>query len=196
MPFQWSMHNKNTQYPPRKSPRRSSIDYSTAGYYFVTICSYDREAFFGDVVNDQMRLNPAGQAMEDLWVDIPRQFNQVKLDAFVIMPNHIHGIIILEGGITLSRVVQAFKSIATHAYVQGVHQHGWKKFDQHLWQRSFYDHVVRNQEDLLRIQEYILNNPLQWAMDNENPDCLILRADTRSAPTKINRGTQILHFYA
>ena len=101
MPFQWSMHNKNTQYPSRKSPRRSSIDYSTAGYYFVTICSYNRETFFGDVVNDQMRLNPAGQAMEDLWADIPRQFNQVKLDAFVIMPNHIHGIIILEGGITL-----------------------------------------------------------------------------------------------
>ena len=165
------MDNKNTKYPSRKSPRRPSIDYSTAGYYFVTVCSHNREAFFGEVVNDQMRLNPAGQAIEDIWADIPRQFNQVKLDAFVIMPNHIHGIIILEGGISLSRVVQAFKSIATHAYVRGVHKQGWKKFDQNLWQRSFYDHVIRNQKDLLRIQEYILNNPLQWAMDNENPDC-------------------------
>ena len=61
---------------------------------------------------------------------------------------------------------------------------------------SFYDHVIRNQKDLLRIQEYILNNPLQWALDDENPDRLILRADTRSAPTKINRGTQMFNFYA
>ena len=86
------------------------------------------------------------------------------------MPNHIHGIIALDKGILLSRVIQAFKSISTTEYIRGVRQQGWKKFDQSLWLRSFYDHVIRSEKDLFRVQEYIMNNPLQWAMDDENPD--------------------------
>jgi len=86
------------------------------------------------------------------------------------MPNHIHGIIILKKGIALTRVIQAFKSLSTNEYIRGVKAQGWEKFDGTLWQRSFYDHVIRNDQDLFRIQEYILNNPLQWALDDENPD--------------------------
>jgi len=67
-------------------------------------------------------------------------------------------------------VIQAFKSTSTNKYIRGVNQEGWNKFDQTLWQRSFYDHVIRNDQDLSRIQEYILNNPLQWALDDENPN--------------------------
>ena len=170
MPSQLTMNSHNALYPSRKSLRLSSFDYSTAGYYFVTICSHHREAFFGEVINEEMRLNPAGQMIKSLWAEVPHGFNQVHLDSFVVMPNHIHGIIILGNGITLSRVIQAFKSITTHEYIRGVHERGWKEFNQILWQRSFYDHVIRNQKDLYRVQEYILNNPLQWDMDNENPN--------------------------
>ena len=101
---------------------------------------------------------------------LPRRFEQVGLDSFVVMPNHVHGIVILKQGIALTRVIQAFKSISTNEYIRGVKTKGWEKFDGTLWQRSFYDHVIRNDQDLSRIQEYILNNPLQWALDDENPD--------------------------
>jgi len=136
------------------------------------------------------------------WKDLPRRFGRVLLDSFVVMPNHIHGIIILKDNIgvpsnrglsmvvgaqpvkdaivvgadlvsariCLSRVIQAFKSTSTNAYIRGVYQQGWNKFDRSLWQRSFYDHVIRNEMDLLRVREYILNNPLQWAFDEENPE--------------------------
>ena len=67
-------------------------------------------------------------------------------------------------------MVQVFKSVCTNQYIRGVRQQGWEKFDRTFWQMSFYDHVIRNEQDLLRVQKYILNNPLQWALDDENPD--------------------------
>jgi REP element-mobilizing transposase RayT len=175
-------NNKDILYPSRKGPRLSMYDYSSAGYYFVTICTRHRECFFGEIIKEAMSLNCAGQMIASAWSDMPRRFNQVSLDSFVVMPNHIHGIIILKNGIgvgadlvsariCVSRVIQAFKSTSTNEYIRRVNQKGWDKFDKTLWQRSFYDHVIRNEKDLLRIQEYILNNPLQWAMDEENPDC-------------------------
>ncbi len=85
------------------------------------------------------------------------------------MPNHLHGIIALEEGVSLSRVIQAFKSISTNAYIQGVNQQGWVKFEKVLWQRSYYDHVIHNDKDMRRVKEYVFNNPLQWSMDAENP---------------------------
>ena len=117
-----------------------------------------------------MRLNGAGQMIASAWMALPERFEQVGLDSFVVMPNHVHGIVILKKGIALTRVIQAFKSVSTNEYIRGVKSQGWRKFDGTLWQRSFYDHVIRNDQDLFRIQEYILNNPLQRALDDENPD--------------------------
>ena len=162
--------NKNTQYPARKNPRLSGYDYSNAGYYFVTICTHKRECFFGKIIDDAMCLNDAGRMIMSAWTDLPQRFDQVDLDSFIVMPNHLHGIIVLDKGIPLSRVIQVFKSIGTTEYIRGVRQQGWKSFDQSLWLRSFHDHVIRNDQDLLRVQEYIMNNPLQWAIDDENPD--------------------------
>jgi len=172
-------NNKDVSFPSRQGPRLSMYDYSSAGYYFVTICTRHRECLFGEIIKDAMSLNVAGQMVASVWSDIPKRFDQLSLGPFVVMPNHIHGIIILKNGIgvgadlvsarpCLSRVVQAFKSTSTNEYIRAVKQKGWDKFDKTLWQRSFYDHVIRNEQDLSRIQEYILNNPLRWAMDEEN----------------------------
>jgi len=170
MPDQSPINDKNTLRPSRKSLRLADYDYSTAGYYFVTICIREQQCLLGEIVADVVRLNSAGQMITSAWTVLPERFEQVDLDLFVVMPNHIHGIVVLKKGITLTRVIQAFKSISTHEYIRGVRGQGWKKFDGTLWQRSFYDHVIRNDQDLSRIQEYIVNNPLQWALDDENPN--------------------------
>jgi REP element-mobilizing transposase RayT len=156
--------------PSRKSLRLAEYDYSTAGYYFVTICVHGKRCLLGEVIKDVVHLNGAGRMIASIWLDMPRRIGQVSLDSFVVMPNHIHGIVISEKGIALSRVIQAFKSISTNEYIRGVHQYGWEKFDSTFWQRSFYDHVIRNDKDLIRVQEYIVNNPVAWALDEENPD--------------------------
>ncbi len=176
------------RYPARKNTRLSTFDYSSGGHYFITICTHERTCFFGEVIDGEMLLNSCGEMVASMWAEIPRRFNQAHLDAYIVMPNHIHGIIVLEEGLSLSSVIQTFKSVCTNGYIRGVHNQEWKKFYQALWQRSFYDHVIRNQKDLLRIQEYIVNNPLQWSMDDENPnreDNVKSRADTRSAPTNV-----------
>ncbi len=161
--------HKNTKYPFRKSPRLAEYDYANTGFYFVTICLQDKVCRFGEIVDDEMQLNDVGEMIGTEWLLLPQRFKQVGLDSFVVMPNHIHGIIDLEKGITLSRVIQAFKSVSTNEYIRGVKQLGWGKFDGTLWQRSFYDHVIRNGNDLFRVQEYIQNNPLSWSLDEENP---------------------------
>ena len=164
------INNKNTPRPSRKSLRLAEYDYSTAGYYFVTICIREQQCLLGEIVADAVCLNSAGQMIASAWMALPERFEQVGLDSFVVMPNHIHGIVVVKKGIALTHVIQAFKSLSTNEYIRGVHAQGWGKFDGTLWQRSFYDHVIRNDQDLSRIQEYILNNPLQWALDDENPD--------------------------
>ena len=170
MPDQPPINNNNAPHPSRKSPRLAAYDYSSTGYYFVTICVREQQCLLGEIVEDAVRLNSSGQMIASAWLALPQRFEQVGLDSFVVMPNHVHGIVILKKDIILTRVIQAFKSVSTNEYIRGVKAQGWKKFDGTLWQRSFYDHVIRNDQDLFRIQEYILNNPSQWALDDENPD--------------------------
>ncbi len=173
-------HHKNTKYPSRKSPRLVEYDYANTGYYFVTVCVQDKLCRFGEIANDVMQLNSIGKMIESEWLALPQRFEHVGLDSFVVMPNHIHGVIYLEKGIALSRVIQAFKSVSTNEYIRGVHHFGWEKSNGTFWQRSFYDHVIRNDKDLFRVQEYILNNPLSWSLDEENPDCKSRRSTGRT----------------
>ena len=160
-------NDKVIKYPSRKSCRLLEYNYSQGGYYFVTICTCKKECLFGEIINEGMCLNSAGEMIAALWRSLPERFDEVTLDSYVVMPNHIHGIVVLKEGIDLSRVMQVFKSVSTNEYIRGVHQQKWVQFSGTLWQRSFYDHVIRNEKDLLRIQEYILNNPSQWAIDDE-----------------------------
>jgi putative transposase len=162
----------------RRSLRLKGYDYAQAGAYFVTICAQDRACLFGNVVEESMCLNDAGHMFAMLWNDIPVRFADLEVDTFVVMPNHVHGIVVLSdtaNGATksapaLGAVVAAFKSMTTVHYIRGVKTRGWPEFRQRLWQRNYYEHVVRDESELDRIRRYIDENPARWAFDDENPE--------------------------
>lgn len=182
-------------YDPKKHQRRSirlnGYDYSQPGLYFVTIVAMDRKCLFGDVENEKMVFNDAGKFVQNCWLDIPSHFPNVKLDEFIVMPNHIHGIISIidddktdksvgakhfsplqdnnttfrSPSKTIGSIVRGLKIGVTKWFRSNTDIHN-------VWQRNYYDHVIRDENDLNHIREYIINNPLQWEMDNENPDRL------------------------
>jgi putative transposase len=165
----------------RKSPRLSGYDYSQEGAYFVTVCIQNRESLLGGILNGEMRLNQPGFAVERWWKELERKFPSIKIDEyFVVMPNHLHGIIfiassqtpVVQGGHAgppLQRIMQWFKTMTTNNYIHGVKEHGWQPLKGKFWQRNFYEHVIRNDEALNRIREYIQTNPQRWDLDRENP---------------------------
>jgi putative transposase len=177
----------------RRSIRLKGYDYSQPGAYFVTIVTHQRETLFGEIVNGEMRLNPLGKLVKKCWLTISIHFPQARLDEFVIMPNHLHGIIFLSMGEasadnaltllkypmqadasplppmgtkpqSLGAIIQNFKSISTRLTNSLYFNSGSK-----LWQRNYYEHIVRDERELSRIRQYICNNPLQWETDQENP---------------------------
>jgi putative transposase len=163
----------------RTSMRLRGYDYSVPGAYFVTICVQDRACLFGEVVEGVVRLNLAGLVVESWWGMMPGRFPGVEVDAYVVMPNHLHGVVAMRttedgmgraaGEVTLSRVVQWFKSGTTAEYRRGVETEGWEPFRGRLWQRTYYDHIVRDERDLERIRTYIEANPGNWHEDEHNP---------------------------
>ena len=169
----------------RRSIRLPAYDYTQPGAYFVTICSQNRECLFGDVINGEMILNQRGEMVERTWRELAECYPGVEVDAFVVMPNHVHGIIVLVGAgpracpgrpqgvaptMSLPDVVHRFKSLTTTRYRTGVLQDGWQPFPGRLWQRNYYEHVIRDEEELNRIRQYIIANPGRWEDDAENPD--------------------------
>lgn len=172
--------------PQRRSIRIKDYDYSSVGCYFVTICTQNRECLFGHInsvgvdpcVDPTMALNEAGRLVNNWWKKLPEKFPNIELDIYQIMPNHLHGIIGVTNGIgrthgsaptTLGTIIQWFKTMSTNEYIRNVKSNHWKSFNNRLWQRNYYEHVIRNDDDLSRIREYITNNPLQWELDEENP---------------------------
>ena len=179
----------------RRPIRLSGYDYSQAGGYFVTIVTQDRLRLLGDVIGEEMRLNGAGRMVRQVWDGLPRRFPGIGLDAFVVMPNHVHGIVVIgervgvshvgavsEGdvagraatraaptGVKLGEVIGAYKSITTLEYIRGVKVEGWEGFKGRLWQGRYYERVIRGEDELDRAREYVVNNPLKWALDRENP---------------------------
>ena len=171
----------------RRSLRLQGFDYSKEGAYFVTVCTRNRECLFGAVVDGKMRLNDVGRVVQSVWDGLSERFSVIELDACVVMPNHIHGIIAVgaplvgaQEGIpddgattrvapTVGNIVGAFKSITTNEYIRGVKTGSWPPFFDRLWQRNYYEHVIRSEESLNRIREYISTNLLRWELDRENP---------------------------
>ncbi len=171
----------------RKPNRLPGYDYSQDGYYFVTICTEDKREWFGNIKNDAMELNEYGQIALECWHDLPNHYKNIKLDESIIMPNHVHGIVIIESNVGdglkpsptrygLSEVIRGFKTFSSRRINEKM-KYG-KKFH---WQRSFYDHVIRGEKELMEIQEYIVNNPKKWDMDTENTH---VGAGFKPAPTK------------
>jgi len=184
MPFDPEQHR-------RRSIRLKDYDYSWPGAYFVTVCAFQRKRLFGEVVDEEVRLSPLGGIVGDCWSEIPRHFDSVSLDTFVIMPNHIHGIVVIEDADlrtwraegrgtacraptverfakptanSLPTIIRSFKSAVTRRInaFRGVSGSA-------IWQRNYYEHIVRNEEDLSEARQYIADNPSQWAFDRENP---------------------------
>jgi putative transposase len=217
--------------PQRKNMRLQGYDYSQAGGYYITVVAQGREYLFGEIHNDEMSLNNAGKMVTKWWNKLPGKFPSVTVDAFVVMPNHIHGIILIhetvgadprvgpgdlgnhkrlekkldygvekgahtgaplrnngmgdttekgehtEGehigsplrtNVPLSQIVQWYKTMTTNEYIRGVKQSNWPRFIGKLWQRNYYEHIIRNEQDYERIFNYIDENPANWAEDEEN----------------------------
>lgn len=149
----------------RKTIRLRCFDYSTPGAYLVTICTHHRQPLLGQCRDDEVRLTAAGAAVETCWSRIPVHF-AVELDMFVVMPNHVHGILVLvRAGHAppLQTVVGSFKSAATREVNQLRETPGTS-----VWQRGYHDHVIRDECDLQRVREYIATNPARWSCDPEN----------------------------
>ncbi len=179
-----------------------NFDYSQNGAYFITICTHGRKCLFGNVgagskpaLNTQqpkdlshskpaniksplMHQNEMGQLVEYTWNDLTNHINGIELDEFIVMPNHVHGIVVidrveqkragLEPALTknhgLPEIVRQFKTFSARR-INALR----KTPGVPLWQRNYYEHIVRNEEDYLRIAEYIINNPLTWGSDENNP---------------------------
>ena len=165
-------------FPYRRDMRLPDWDYRLPGPYAITLCTEDRVHRFGTVRDGVMILNPIGEMVQSVWADMCREFPLVTLDAFVVMPNHVHAVLMLSsddiaGNPELGTVVQRFKSIATTRYARGVHERGWLPFEGRLFQRNYYEHIVRDERDLERCRAYIEANPANW---NEDPDNTELKA--------------------
>lgn len=152
-------------------------DYAAAGLYSVTICVQDRACVFGEVVGDTVRLSASGAVAQACWEAIPKHHPRVALDAFVVMPNHVHGVIGLRGGAptrvevdtrqrpgpgSLGTAVGTYKAAVTIEVRRNV----LKEF---RWQRSYYEHIVCSERELDRLRKYNEQNPLRWGLDRDNP---------------------------
>jgi REP element-mobilizing transposase RayT len=184
----WAMHSD--EYESRRSIRLPYYDYTQGGGYFVTICSEDRRCVLGDVRSEQVQLSQLGRIALACWLEIPSHFPDIILDEFVIMPNHVHGILVLRADVGVpnnprSNVgAQNFAPVADEvrifhvlpnslgsiirSYKAAVTQN-WRKqrpqLSGSIWQRNYHEHVIRDERDLLKKREYIINNPMKWELD-------------------------------
>lgn len=165
----------------RRSIRLRGYDYSQPGAYFVTTVVQTRENLLGQVVNGQMGLNQPGRMVEKWWCELGKKFSGVTPADFIIMPNHFHGIIEIDvfppsqGGpgqpqksTGLAEIVQWFKTMTTNEYMRGVKQLGWQPFAGRLWQRNYYEHIIRGMDEWEDICRYIQGNPANWTEDQLN----------------------------
>lgn len=179
----------------RRSLRLRDYDYGAAGAYFVTVCTRERISFFGELDHGNMRLNEFGDIVAACWSDLPHHFPNIQLDCFTVMPNHIHGLIEIierfsENSVgaqhaapvsatpvrhsrhnvhpgSLAAIVRSFKAASVRRINLSIGTPGAT-----VWQRNYYEHVVRDESELQRVREYIVNNPARWAEDEENPNAV------------------------
>ncbi|MDD3297066.1 MAG: hypothetical protein PHU64_06905 [Candidatus Omnitrophica bacterium] len=193
-----------SELPARRNTNRvPQHDYSKPGQYFVTICAENRKQLFGIIQNNEMVLNDIGNMIDFWWQEMFKKYKNISIDQYVIMPNHIHGIINIVGADLcigpvqnnninaidnknhidsgknivlplqykeLGQYISWFKRMAANEYIKNVKNNNWPPFNKRLWQRNYYDHIIRNDRSLDRIRAYIANNPKIWDNDIENPN--------------------------
>ncbi len=167
MPYNPDIHH-------RRSVRLQDYDYSQSGAYFVTICAHLREKLFGEIHNEYMHLNPIGVITQICWEAIPDHFPHVEIDEFIIMPNHIHGILVFTQSDDISLPRQFSKPIAgslstTIASFKSSVTRKIKQFNANfaspVWQRNYHEHIIRDEISLATIRDYVINNPATWGKD-------------------------------
>ncbi|QEP44718.1 transposase [Ectothiorhodospiraceae bacterium BW-2] len=173
----------NPEIHHRRSIRLKWYDYSQAGAYFVTICTQNRECLFGEISNGEMQLNDAGKILQMTWDALPSHYPHIELDEWVVMPNHFHCIILLTGSVEagfklapsvllplaptrhgLPEIIRALKTFSSRRINESRQTPGTK-----LWQRNYWEHIIRNEMELNHLREYIQNNPAQWELDKLHP---------------------------
>ena len=168
----------------RRSIRLRGYDYTQVGAYFVTVALRGRLALFGEVVDAEVRLNDAGEMAREVWQTMPQRFPFVEIDTFVVMPDHVHGIVVIRDDGTrapmkdaptpdslvtgatqaaraLGDVIGAYKSLTAAAYIRGVHTSQWPPFYGRLWQRNFYERIIRDEYEMNELRAYIRDNPFR-----------------------------------
>ena len=150
--------------PDRRTQRLRTQDYGRGGAYFVTIDLQDRQELLAVAERDRIALNEAGRAVERTWGLLPERFTAVTVDAFVVMPDHVHGILLLSGAqhTQLGQVIGAFKSLTTVEYIRLVRAGTCPRFAGKFWQRNFFDRILRDGESLEKARAYIASNPVNW----------------------------------
>jgi REP element-mobilizing transposase RayT len=168
----------------RSSIRLNGYNYAQSGWYFVTICTKDKDYVLGKIIDSKMKLNEKGNIIKKWWYQIPIEYPHIKLDEFIIMPNHFHGILNIIGQNgrgevttplhishdkqkmkpTLGQIIAYFKYQTTKNINQVNHSPGIK-----FWQRNYWERIIRDEQELYRIRKYILDNPIKWESDNQNP---------------------------
>ena len=164
----------------RHSIRLKYHNYSKRSVYFITLCCQHHACLFGHITHEKLVLNKAGTMVFSQWQQLPSRFSTIILHDFIVMPNHFHGIIEFTENVdkalspskqeqrfapTLGGVIGAFKSLSTHEYIQGVNKDAWQPFDKKLWQRNYYEHIIRDQKAYNQIVEYIQTNAARWQDD-------------------------------
>lgn len=191
------MNDYNPNYPCRRSIRLKGFNYAQEGLYFITLCCQNRECLFGEISNDgEILLNDAGKMIKDQWLALPKRYENIRLHEYIVMPNHFHAILeILDDSVSevesaqekkmsdleelpqelprqeikLGDILSAFKSITTVEYIRGVKTNNWQTFDGKLWQRNYWEHIIRNEKAYDNISDYIINNPQKWVEDSMHP---------------------------
>jgi REP element-mobilizing transposase RayT len=187
----------NPEIHHRRSIRLKDYDYSQAGAYFVTICTWQFECLFGDIVEGGMRLNELGRVVLAEWNRTTEIRKEIELDVAVVMPNHFHGIICIVddrttvGATGRSPLPPGPRPRSLGAFVGGFKAATTKQINIirdnpgcPVWQRNYYERVIRNETELERAREYIINNPQKWALDKDNPQLIGCRGDRPVAPTQ------------
>ena len=177
------------EYKERQNNRRSirlpNYDYAQTGAYFVTIGTYNRDSLLGEILGCDMALTSAGQVVLKCWNDLANHYSHVETDEFVVMPNHVHGIIVLTDQQRMNPIAEnvgaGFKPAPTRRHPLSEIVRAFKTFSSRrinelrqtpgvpVWQRNYYERVIRNDRELHDIRQYIVDNPAEWAADIENP---------------------------
>ncbi len=160
--------------PQRKQIRIKDFDYSQNGYYFVTICTHNKQKILSEIIDGKTILNDLGKIVDFVWNDL-KNHNDIKLHQYIIMPNHIHGIIEIcrerfqtvpdnqNYHFGIPEIIRQFKTFSSKRINEHLKRNGLEPFPTgKLWQKSYYEHIIRDEDDYINATQYIIDNPLKW----------------------------------